>query len=139
MRAIAARSPRRPMFPRTSTNMFPSTTRSRPANTIIGFGYLPQWTWQADPVSGGGTLTLTPPSSSRPPVGYGNISGTFIPGLLQDTSDYTDLFARARIVHRRFGYTPPSGESLHWPTAIPNSQFQIPDQHPCRRQSTFWW
>ncbi len=62
------------------------------ANTIIGFGYLPQWTWQADPVNGGGTLTLTPPSGPQP-VGYGNISGTFVPGLPQDTSDYSDLFA----------------------------------------------
>ena len=79
------------------------------ANTIIGFGYSPQWTWQADLASGGGTLTLTPPPTGSQSVGYGNISGTFIPGLPQDTSDYADLF----VAHASF-----TGGSAYAPVLV---------------------
>ncbi len=57
-------------------------------NTIIGFGYVQSWTWNGDAT--GGTLNITiGPSGS---VGYGNVSGAFVPGLTQDTTDFTTLF-----------------------------------------------
>ena len=58
-------------------------------NTIIGFGYVRNWTWTAD-ATGGGTLSITMgPSGS---VGSGNVSGVFVPGLTQDTTDFVSLF-----------------------------------------------
>ncbi len=62
-------------------------------NTIIGFGYVQSWTWTEDATGAtGGTLSITMGPSGSQPVGYGNVSGAFVPGLTQDTTDFTTLF-----------------------------------------------
>jgi hypothetical protein len=64
-------------------------------NTIIGFGYVQNWTWNGDAT--GGTLSITMGPSGT--VGYGNVSGSFVPGFSQDTTDFVSLFQ----THAAFG------------------------------------
>jgi hypothetical protein len=59
-------------------------------NTIIGFGYVQSWNWNGSAT--GGTLSVTMGPSGSQPVGGGNVSGAFIPGLTQDTADLATLF-----------------------------------------------
>ena len=48
-------------------------------NTIIGFGYVQNWTWTGDAT--GGTLSITTGPSGSQPVGYGNVSGNLRPRI----------------------------------------------------------
>ncbi len=65
-----------------------------PNNTIIGFGYVQSWTFSPDETGAtGGTLVITMAPPGSQPVGSGNVSGAFVAGLPQDTTDFTTLFS----------------------------------------------